>query len=500
MMQSFTQPCDPQPLHPGLEALDDGFCMMDSEWRVTYWNRAAEHLMAIPRERVFGQQLWEAIPAWRDGQGWTNLHAVRRSQEPRRYLERLPNRRVISVHGAPMDGGCMAIHFRDATEDVRREDQHTSLLESIRDGFLAVDEHWTIVYVNSLAESLLRFPRERALGVSLWSLYPRRSNPIADCLRATMNDGNPRSLREVRPEGRGLKGRIFDVWIYPLTGGGLSVLFEDVEERVEREQELGRLASEAHAANEAKSRFFAAVSHELRTPLNAIVGYTHLLGSSTYGEMPAGAERAAQRASACAEHLSRLVDDVLLLTTTELTRLPVALEEVNLASYLPPNLRSLAQMAEAKGLSFSLEFPEDLPSVETDPQRLRQLLVALTSNAVKYTSRGSVSVRLSHLSDLPVTTEGEAYSLFPEPQVEILVCDTGTGIPAEHRERIFGAFEQLGDAARADSMARGTGLGLAIARQLAFILRGSLDLIQSSERGSAFRLRIPLRYPTSAAL
>ncbi len=498
MIQSYTRAEELHPLHPGLEGLDDGFCMVDPEWRVAYWNSAAERHLGIRRDRVIGRTLWEALPAWRDGQSWMNLHAVGEDRVARRYHERLPGRRVLSVHASPLESGGVVIHFRDATEEVRRAGQYTALLESIRDGFLAVDESWTVVYVNRLAESLLRFPREQAIGRSLWSLYPRRSNEITDCLRATMLDGQPRALREVQPDGRALRGRIFDVWTFPLSGGGISVLFEDVAERVQRESELSRLASEAQAANEAKSRFFAAASHELRTPLNAIVGYTHLLGSSTYGDMPDGALRAAQRASACAEHLSRLVDDVLVLTTSELNRLPLAIEEVDLATYLPTYMRSLVEMAEAKQLSFRFHFDEDLPPLETDPQRLRQLLVAVASNAVKYTSRGGVEISIRRLeSSEPLPGQGDSYSLFPEPQIEILISDTGPGIPPEDRERVFGAFEQLGDAARADSMARGTGLGLSVARQLADILRGSLELLERPESGSTFRLRLPQRFPRS---
>ncbi|CAN5820151.1 hypothetical protein BH23GEM6_BH23GEM6_08740 [soil metagenome] len=490
-MKSF----EPQRDHTGLEALGDGFCMLDDQWKITYWNRAAEELSGLSRERVLGRSVWDAVPAWKAGESWSNLQAVQQSRAPRTYVERLSGKRFISVHSAPMTGGGLALHFREATEENRRAVQYTALLESIRDGFLALDESWTIVYVNRLAEVLLRFPRERALGLSLWSLYPRKGGQIADCLRATMNDGKPRSLREVVPEGRGLKGRIFDVWTFPLSGGGISVLFEDVADRVQRERELSRLATEAQEANKAKSRFFAAVSHELRTPLNAIVGYTHLLGSSTYGVLPSGAERAAQRASACAEHLSKLVDDVLLLTTSELPRVPLSVEEVDVTSFIPPNLRSLSQMAEAKGLQFSLDFEDGLPIVETDPQRLRQLLIALISNAIKYTNRGRISVRFSAVSETSMlATDGQAYSLFPEPHLEILVNDTGPGIEPEDRERIFGAFEQIGDAARHDSMERGTGLGLTIASRLATILRGHLDLKHTSELGSTFRMRIPIRF------
>jgi PAS domain S-box-containing protein len=498
MKQSFRKTFELHAPHPGLEGLDDGFCMVDPAWTVTYWNAAAERLIGRPRQHVLGTSLWDAVPAWRRGEGCARLQAVAETGAPVRYLEQLAGRRVLSVHASGVAGGGLVIHFRDATEEVRRSAQYTALLESIRDGFLAVDESWTVVYLNQPAESLLHFPRERVVGASLWSLYPQRSNAITDCLRATMNDGHPRALREVRPDGRALRGRIFDVWTYPLSGGGLSVMFEDVAERVEREKELSRLASEARAANEAKSRFFAAVSHELRTPLNAIVGYTHLLESGTYGEMPPAARRAAERASACAEHLSRLVDDVLLLTTNEMDRLPLAIEELDLAACLPAQLRSLAQMAEAKGLEFALSCEEGLPYVESDLQRLRQLLVALASNAVKYTAKGSVSIRVRRSQPGETLPEAcGAYTLFPDPHLEILVVDTGPGVPDADRERIFGAFEQVGDAARADSMARGTGLGLAIARQLARALRGSLDLASTSASGSTFRLRLPVRFPAA---
>jgi signal transduction histidine kinase len=282
------------------------------------------------------------------------------------------------------------------------------------------------------------------------------------------------------------------VWTHPLPGGGISLLFEDVSDRLERERELARLAAEAEEASRAKSRFFAAVSHELRTPLNAIVGYTHLLGTGTYGGMPDGAERAAERAGVCAEHLARLVDDVLLLTTTELSRLPVSPRPVPLEALLPSVLTPLQHQAEAKGLAFSLDLPTEMPALETDPERLRQLLQALVSNAIKFTSRGAVHVAVRAVTAWERPSELRAAGRGREvPAVEISVSDTGPGIAPEDRERIFDAFEQLGDPARHDSMSRGTGLGLTIARQLARLLRGTLEVDGAPGEGSVFRLRIP---------
>jgi PAS domain S-box-containing protein len=493
--------CEIQPVHPGLEALDDGFYMVDAAWRVTYWNRAAERLLGISREEVLGRVLWGVFPYLQESATGDCLREALREQSSRRCLDSHPPGLppgVLSVQAAPARDGGVVVQIHEATDEIRRSEHYLGLLESIRDGFFAVDEQWNLVYLNPIAETLLRLSRDRALGTSLWPLLPREPPEIAETLRATMQDGIQRHLRDVRPAGRVFRGRVFDLWVYPLAGGGISVLFEDVSERLQREKELARLAAEAQEANRAKARFFAAISHELRTPLNAIVGYTYLLSSQAYGAMPAGAQRAADRTTVCAEHLSRLVDDVLLMTTAEVGRLPVTPAPVSLGEFLPGVIEPLRHQAEAKGLRFGIRIAEDLPPIETDPQRLRQLLTALISNAVKFTSRGEVRLDVlprggpDHSDD----SEEESYSLFPDSHVELRVVDSGPGIAPEDRERIFDAFEQVGDPARSQSMYRGTGLGLTIARQLSNLLCGDLSVGEAPGGGSIFRLRLPIAYPS----
>ena len=499
-MQQMSGMMEATSLNPVLEALGDGLCAVDSSWRITYWNATAERLLRLPRRSMIGQTIWAALPYLRSSASGTELPRVAREKVARRYFEVHPQGKqcgVASVHAAPMPNGGLVVHFRDATDEMRRSEQASALLESIHDGFIAVDSRWQIVFLNAVAESLLRLPRDRALGAPVWSLLPSRPPEIAECLRATMTDGIQRHLRDVRPEGRVFRGRVFDVWTHPLVGGGISALIEDVSERAQRERELAHLAAEAEAANQAKSRFFAAISHELRTPLNAIVGYTHLLSTSTYGPMPEGAHRAADRAGVCAEHLARLVDDVLLLTTTEIRRIPVVPAPLELGEYLPGVMEPMLHQATAKGLDFEISIPSDLPPLETDPQRLRQLLVAMLSNAVKFTEQGGIRLDVSLPMDtLPPPDAG--YDLFPPQHVEFAVTDTGPGVAEADRERIFGAFEQLGDPSRSHSMTQGTGLGLTIARQLAELLHGTLFLSQSSGKGSRFCLRLPLVFPTAS--
>jgi signal transduction histidine kinase len=161
----------------------------------------------------------------------------------------------------------------------------------------------------------------------------------------------------------------------------------------------------------------------------------------------------------------------------------------------------LQMQAQAKGLRFEVNVEPDLPQVETDPQRLRQLLLSLLSNAVKFTSKGGVAVTVvMRDGSVDSSADADAYSLFPDRRIEITVADTGPGVPREHRERIFGPFEQLSDPARSDSMTRGTGLGLTVARQLAHLLGGRLYLAESSPSGSRFCVHLPLSLGAPAAL
>ncbi|HYR10908.1 MAG TPA: PAS domain-containing protein, partial [Longimicrobium sp.] len=436
------------PRHALLEALADGFCMVDAGYRISYWNAAAERLFGVDRADALGRALWNVVPGTADRQVRERLARVA-DQGVVLNLTVLSDRelfaRHLAVHASPMEDGGIALHFRDSTGEQRLADQYEQLLESIRDGFIAVDREWRILYVNRAAEVLVSLRRDRAVGMDLWELLPPEPAYLGRAIRATMADREPRHLAALYPEGPVFRDRCFDVSIHPLPDGGVSMLFEDVTERITRERELARLAAEAEEASRAKSRFFAAASHELRTPLNAIVGYTHLLATHTYGDVPAGAARASERACVCAEHLARLVDDVLLLTTVEIDRLPIFNSPVVLADFLPGVLHPLAQQAEAKRLEFRLEVPDDLPPVETDPERLRQVMTSLVSNAIKFTGRGMVVVRAQ-------VVDGGGW-------MEIAVRDSGPGVPENERERIFHPFEQLGEEARSDSLNRGTGLG-----------------------------------------
>jgi signal transduction histidine kinase len=246
---------------------------------------------------------------------------------------------------------------------------------------------------------------------------------------------------------------------------------------------LEERAQQIAEANRAKSRFLANVSHELRTPLNAIVGYNSLAIDGIYGDLPAPLHGAHERIKTAAEHLLALVDDVLDLSKIEVGRMDVSLETTDLGALLDSVVTVIDPIAAAKGLRIDVILGRDVPRITTDPRHVRQILLNLASNAIKFTDRGSVTL-VARRAD---PSRGD--------MVTITVEDTGIGIPPDDVERIFEEFEQVRPSGRGDSLQRGTGLGLAIARKLARLLGGDIEVVSREGVGSCFTLRLPISAP-----
>jgi signal transduction histidine kinase len=247
---------------------------------------------------------------------------------------------------------------------------------------------------------------------------------------------------------------------------------------------LEERAQQIAEANRAKSRFLANVSHELRTPLNAIVGYNSLAREGVYGELSSPLRGVHDRIAAAADHLMGLVNDVLDLSKIEVGRMAVDPQPVNLGSLVDAVATVIEPMASAKRLHVDVVVARDLPDVRTDPGHVRQILLNLVANAVKFTERGTITiVARRQEADL-----GEG--------VVVIVEDTGIGIASQDHDRIFQEFEQVRPSGRGDSLERGTGLGLAIARKLARLLGGDVQVRSAPGAGSRFILSLPRSSPT----
>jgi signal transduction histidine kinase len=264
-------------------------------------------------------------------------------------------------------------------------------------------------------------------------------------------------------------------------------VFDDVdEERLGVMADLAALAlwkanllEEARSADAAKTSLLATLSHELRTPLTALEGYSELLEDEILGPLSAEQRDVVVRLRTVGRHLGSLIEDILTYASLEADRLtardaPLRVDE--LLDTLHPFLEPLAR---EKGIEFAVELDSGLPVLVTDEARVRQILLNLCQNAIKFTEAGNVSLRVTRGSP---TADGGA-------TVRFAVRDTGVGIAATEMQRLFRPFSQLEDANT--RRARGTGLGLYIARRLATMLGGRIELVSRPGEGSTFTLVLP---------
>jgi signal transduction histidine kinase len=266
-----------------------------------------------------------------------------------------------------------------------------------------------------------------------------------------------------------------------------------------RTNELERLYQEVARSNRMKSEFLANVSHELRTPLNAVVGFVEMLREGVYGELSPRQALPVDRIAASATHLRHLVDRLLDIAKIAAGRLEVHTEPLVLRPFVLNVASEMESLVSERGLALSIGVAPSLPRIRTDQTHLRQILINLIGNAVKYTPSGGIQVRAKLLGNgaTPATPEEVESKIGnpPDPQrlwVALQVSDTGLGIATADLERIFDEFEQVNAGARTDSARRGTGLGLAISRRLARLLGGDLTVVSELGRGSTFTVWLPL--------
>jgi two-component system sensor histidine kinase/response regulator len=366
---------------------------------------------------------------------------------------------------------------REITETVRRlqlEERLRTIVETIADGVIATDSSGIIQSANRAACRMFGWPGKELVGRPLSELIADANGNALTTLSA---------LGGQQAQGRRQDGSLFplDIALGAASGQSGTMMIccmRDATNRVRYLEGLRQAKEAAERANRAKSDFLAMMSHELRTPLNAVIGMTGLL---LEGALDETARRHAATLREAADHLLALINDVLDFSKLEAGRLELEEIEFEPESVLHGALDLLAPRAHAKGLELCGYVGADIPArVLGDPGRLRQVLINLVGNAIKFTERGVVTVELERLA--------------ADDGAVVLACevrDSGIGIPPEQLPLLFKEFAQADS-----SVSRrfgGTGLGLAISNKLVTGMGGQLSAKSVSGEGSTFRFTVRLR-------
>lgn len=261
-------------------------------------------------------------------------------------------------------------------------------------------------------------------------------------------------------------------------------LQKEVNDRKMIEVQLQRALFDANGANQAKSEFLAHMSHELRTPLTAILGFTELIATDlNLGE---DNRRHLDIINRSGKYLLSLINDLLDMATLEAGHVQVCPAPCNLHSLLRDLEQLFCHRSQLKNLQFMIQKSSDLPfAIVTDEKKLRQILINLIGNAIKFTDRGHVLFKIDLKADVEI------------PTLQFQIQDTGPGIAAEFQDQVFVPFFQITQLTR---LPEGNGLGLAISQQLALQLRGRITLESQDSCGCTFTLSLPLTLNPSQAV
>ena len=365
----------------------------------------------------------------------------------------------------------------DITDRVSDTKKFKLLLDSAPDATIIATPEGIIGMANSRTEDLFGFHREDLVNMPLSLLTPLENRP-GHPLLGDLEQASWEQLCLVGYESRGVdrRGRVFPVEITsnPLrTDDGLliSMVVRDITERKRIEDELMRAKEEAERANLAKGLFLSNMSHELRTPLNGVLGNAQLLLRNL--SLSSAQRKGLTTIEASGQHLLSLINDILDLTKIESSQIELHPSAVRLLELLRGVRNILMERATSKGLDLRLLPIEPLPEiVMVDEIKVRQVLLNLLSNGVKYTVRGWVECRVSVV----------------RRDIVFEVRDTGVGIAHEDLEKVFEPFRQV----HLGLQIGGSGLGLAISRRLVTAMGGTLEVTSEPGKGSRFVFTLPL--------
>jgi len=410
-----------------------------------------------------------------------------------------------------MDKHSDQIHFqiqqRLTEELISSERRHRELVEALREVVFKLDTQLHLTYVNRAWFEHLGHPTDTLLNTSLTNfVYPEDRGQILEELQGIPSQGKHPAVRFCRQDGSQMWFELS--WRPDPKGGGTGLLYninqhklltlelekaqEQLELRVEERtieltrtnQELLVAKDKAEAASKAKSAFLANMSHELRTPLNAIIGYSEILQEQMKEEgLADGYVQDIGKVLGAGEQLLQLIEGVLDLSKIQANTVTVSIQTMILTKFLDEVINTVRPMARANGNTLQVICQENIPQIETDTLKLRQIILNILSNACKFTHDGDIT--------LHVTYEHHDTLVFT-------VSDTGIGISADDQGKLFEDFVQIDNSSTRQY--GGTGLGLTISQRLCFLLGGEIHVSSEPGKGTSFVISLPITTRTEPPL
>ncbi|EHQ06236.1 ATP-binding protein [Leptonema illini] len=376
------------------------------------------------------------------------------------------------------------------------EEKYRRIVDMASEGIWSMDVDGACTFLNARMSEILGYEKEQIVGRPLGDFMfaedlpdhhlrlTQRSQGLSDRYERRLRHANGEEvwtifsatpIADEKGQYSGSFAMVTDITARKRSEEQLLALKNHLEEQVmQRTADLVAARNAAEAASRAKSVFLASMSHELRTPLNAILGFSRLLQSDR--TLPDHTRKNVEIINRSGTHLLRLINDVLDMAKIESGSMQLQKAPFDLGELLCDVTDLMRQRAEEKGLQLIIDQDSTFPRyIVADEGRVRQILINLIGNAVKFTEQGGVTLRL-----------GTRENTLSHLQIE--VEDSGKGIAPEECRRIFEPFVQLGD----QGGSHGTGLGLAITKQYVELMGGSISVTSSPEKGSVFRVELPL--------
>jgi PAS domain S-box-containing protein len=472
----------------------DGFIEQDARGVISGWSAESEQLFGWTRAEAIGMQSRRLIP---ERNRATHDHAletflamrdqpIRRQQVTALHKDGHEFRAefAISVEGSGDTSRVIAVVRAIATEAkaeaeaaFRQSERFRAILDQIEDGCCVVDLRGNYLFVNDAFCRLYGFDKAEILGSNFkQSSGPERAGKLREMYNQVYTTGQPIKAFEYQifPKNRPALFVEQSISLEHDAQGravGFLAITRDCTARKLAEEAMARAKEAAEAANRAKSEFLANMSHEIRTPLNGIIGMTELaLDTSLSLEQ----REYLTMVKSSADALLSILNDILDFSKIEMRKLELESIPFSVRDHLAELLKPLALRAEQKGLEVVCHVLPDVPSVMVgDPGRLRQVIVNLVGNAIKFTERGQVLVQVE------LDSTGREASV-----LHYFVSDSGIGIPKDKQQAVFEPFKQAdGSTTRKFG---GTGLGLTISAHLVRMIGGRIWLESEAGRGSRF--------------